>query len=256
MRNCFVTYLATESFLPGLVGLSVSLRRHNNTKLLVLVLETALTNKTINVIAHLKLEFRVVKQLHKDENYVQDFRNMRFTLSKLYCFSLFDFEKIVFLDADVVVLDNIENLFECPSISASIAGNFYPGNENWSELNSGVMVIDPNPDLFNKLIETLNSNTSYPSDFSDQTIINRTFPDWSSNLNLHLHHRYNMPSIYLNYYLSTECKSLSTTNISISKYVSIVHYWGLPKPWNLDKNKVEYNSHAAKIWRDIENEFI
>ena len=42
-------------------------------------------------------------------------------------------------------------------MSAVIAGKSYPGNESWNELNSGLMVIEPQKGLREALINKMNS---------------------------------------------------------------------------------------------------
>lgn len=65
------------------------------------------------------------------------------TIFKIKVFDAAEFEKIVFLDSDMVVLKNIDHLFDAPSLSAVPAGGVL--HTDWAnQLNSGLMVLEPN----------------------------------------------------------------------------------------------------------------
>ena len=71
---------------------------------------------------------------------------------KISIFNLETFNKIVYLDSDMQVVQNIDELFDKPHMSAVRAG------EDLDWLNSGIMVIEPNSTEFNKLLEIVYNN--------------------------------------------------------------------------------------------------
>jgi len=76
-----------------------------------------------------------------------------------------NFDKIIFLDSDLVILQNIENLF-------NLKGKFHAVVEmEIPQFNTGVMVVcDPEIDTFNELIETANNHPN--AMHGDQDIFN------------------------------------------------------------------------------------
>jgi alpha-N-acetylglucosamine transferase len=65
--------------------------------------------------------------------------------SKLRVWQLTDYDKIIFIDADLLVLKNIDKFFVHPQLSAA------PNDK--TIFNSGVMVIEPSMCVFKELME-------------------------------------------------------------------------------------------------------
>ena len=104
------------------------------------------------------------------------------------------FDKIVFLDSDMLITSNIDFLFERPDFSACQAGRFL--NPDWIRLNSGLMVIKPNEEtlqgLMTQLPLTLKKYAAEGKNVGDQDVINDFMPDWNSRVDLHLPECLNM----------------------------------------------------------------
>ena len=94
---------------------------------------------------------------------------------KLRLWEYEEFERIVFLDADTIVVKNIEKLFGYPEFSA--APNLYETLNDMHRLNSGVFVAEPSKRTFQDMLCTLD----IPDKFwkrTDQTFLESYFPDW------------------------------------------------------------------------------
>ena len=63
--------------------------------------------------------------------------------SKFEIFNLTQFEKIVYLDADIYVLKNLDHLFAAPHLTAALDGEYFNLWEGWPHFNAGCMVIEP-----------------------------------------------------------------------------------------------------------------
>ena len=77
------------------------------------------------------------------------------TFAKLLLFSLENFDKLIYVDSDMLILDNIDELFLEPHMSAVQAGRSVPGNELWTGLNSGLMVLRPERGLSEALVNSI-----------------------------------------------------------------------------------------------------
>lgn len=86
-----------------------------------------------------------------------------------------DYARAVFLDADTLVLRNIDRLFGYPEFSA--APNVYESLADFRRLNSGVFAARPSADTFARMLEALDQ----PGVFwrrTDQTFLESFFPAW------------------------------------------------------------------------------
>ena len=82
------------------------------------------------------------------------------------------YKKILYIDADMIVLQNIDFIFEINSnISAVYGGSNY---HKYQGIEVGVLLIKPSIDTYNNLIKTMNSD-NYDLRMSDQTLINDYF---------------------------------------------------------------------------------
>ncbi|SFE22865.1 glycosyltransferase [Roseivivax sediminis] len=86
-----------------------------------------------------------------------------------------EYERVVFLDADTLVLRNIDRLFDYPEFSA--APNVYEGLADFHRMNSGVFTARPSAATFEAMLARLDA----PGAFwrrTDQTFLQDYFPDW------------------------------------------------------------------------------
>ena len=142
------------------------------------------------------------------------------------------FDKIVFLDSDMVITSNIDFLFERPDFSACQAGHFL--NSDWVRLNSGLMVIEPNAKTFNGLMEqlplTLRKYAAEGKNVGDQDVMNDFMPDWASREELHLPEGLNM---FFKHLTLAKATGFSFDAADAEKKISVVHFIGAEKPWHL-----------------------
>lgn len=85
------------------------------------------------------------------------------------------YERVVFLDADTLVLRPIDRLFDYPEFSA--APNVYESVADFRRLNSGVFTARPSAATFDAMLARLD----VPGAFwkrTDQTFLEAFFPDW------------------------------------------------------------------------------
>ena len=81
------------------------------------------------------------------------------TFTKLHAWRLVRFDKCVFLDADTLVLYNVDELFEREELSAA-------PDVGWPDcFNSGVFVFKPSLETFERLLELAISEGSFDGNF-------------------------------------------------------------------------------------------
>jgi alpha-N-acetylglucosamine transferase len=85
------------------------------------------------------------------------------------------YERVVFIDADAIVLRPIDRLFEYPEFSA--APNVYEGLADFGRLNSGVFAAQPSQATFTAMLARLDAPGAFWKR-TDQTFLEAFFPAW------------------------------------------------------------------------------
>ena len=149
--------------------------------------------------------------------------------AKLRLWQLADFERVVFLDADTLVLRNIDRLFGYPEFSA--APNVYQSLEDFQRLNSGVFVAKPSLQTFDAMMAHLDKpDVFWRRDGPD--IPAGFFQDWHGLPifdNLLQYVWFNMPALW-------DWGS-----------VRVIHYQ-YEKPWQQDHPKAEQLKPLIALW--------
>ncbi|MBU2357862.1 MAG: glycosyl transferase [Alphaproteobacteria bacterium] len=85
------------------------------------------------------------------------------------------YDRVVFLDADTLVLRNCDKLFDYPEFCA--APNVYEGLADFRRMNSGVFTAQPDPATFAAMMKVLDAPGAFwPR--TDQSFLQAFYPDW------------------------------------------------------------------------------
>jgi alpha-N-acetylglucosamine transferase len=115
---------------------------------------------------------------------------------KLRLWQMEEYARVVFIDADALVLRNIDILFQYPEFSA--APNVYESVADFTRLNSGVFVAAPSHATFAAMLARLDA----PGAFwrrTDQSFLEDFFPGWHGlpvYCNLLQYVWFNMPDLW------------------------------------------------------------
>lgn len=198
-RYSYVTLVTNADYALGALALARSLKAvESRWGLLVLTTEQAATDletslgleklksagASVKVLSALPLS-KAFKERHSRRNQHARspftkgtkpiFHDPLDNFCKLQLWQLTEFERIVFLDADTLVVKNIDRLFGYPEFSA--APNLYETLTDMHRLNSGVFVAAPNQSTFEHMLQTLDKADAYwPR--TDQTFLEQYFPQW------------------------------------------------------------------------------
>ena len=223
------TYLAvcfTANYLPGAIALDRALKRTNAKYGLVVVCFD--DPGIIGPLRKNDIKYHIVQPIELPD-YIDDINrktnhsNWTNTFTKLKIFGLTQYSKIVFLDCDLLIIDNIDFLFDRPHMSAVSAGMRY-GMNMGVPFNAGMMVIEPNREVEDKLIDLLLTMSKDRSDpFSDNDVLCALYPEWDKQEELHLSDRYNL--IYETIHNYIEDGLLNEDDFVI------IHFTGPVKPW-------------------------
>ncbi|XP_078218548.1 glycogenin-2 isoform X12 [Callithrix jacchus] len=149
------------------------------------------------------------------------------TLTKLHCWTLTHYSKCVFLDADTLVLSNVDELFDRGEFSAA-------PDPGWPDcFNSGVFVFQPSLHTHKLLLQHAVEHGSF--DRADQGLLNSFFRNWSTaDIRKHLPFIYNLSSNTM-YTYSPAFKQFGSS-------AKVVHFLGSTKPWNY-----KYNPQSGSV---------
>lgn len=220
MKRAYTTVITGgDEYVPGVEVLGQSVRESGSSEALVLMATPDVPRMALDRLAARGWEIREIQPIaNPSTDDARLFERYKHSFTKLRVFELTGVDKVVFLDADTVVLQNVDDLFTRPSIAA--APDFFMPDH----FNSGVMVIEPSADLFGRLMEALTTAETY--DGGDQGFLNLFWPEWWAMPQQHrLPPTYNMP--HFNFQFIHAHPGLRRRFL---KETRIVHYT-LQKPW-------------------------
>lgn len=222
--QAFVTLATNDIYCQGALVLGQSLRNQRATRKLV-VLITPQVSSLLRVILSKVFDEVIEVNLIDSADYIHlaflKRPELGVTLTKLHCWTLTHYSKCVFLDADTLVLANIDELFDRTEFSAA-------PDPGWPDcFNSGVFVFQPSQETHGLLLQHATDHGSF--DGADQGLLNSFFSSWSTaDIHKHLPFIYNLSSNTA-YTYSPAFKRFGSS-------VKVVHFLGPTKPWNYKYN--------------------
>jgi len=176
--NAYITYVCSDNFVPGVVALYNSVKLTNcGNDFLVLVTDDV-SEESRSLLEGLDLKIVDAEKIYYNGKYKdkildrygkKDESWKMFT--KINIWKQIEYDKLVYLDADTIVLNNIEELFDYDELAAVAGGSVML---NYSGIEAGVLVMKPSINTYNNIIEALETD-SYDIKMSDQSFLNDYF---------------------------------------------------------------------------------
>lgn len=224
MKCSYVSILSTEAYLPGVLVLHYSLVRTGSRHPFLLLITPNVSERVRHVLAHHNIEYQVLERPIANPKRVGEGHRWYYNYSKIHIFNQIQFDKIVFLDADMLVNRNLDELFNKPHMSAVNSGGLLPELSSWRQLNSGLLVVEPSTELFSDMVSQVGAiEGSQPG--GDQAFLHAYFADWPNRKELHLDHTYNMFQKHIDRYHELFGYTLEE--------IKVFHFIGETKPWTL-----------------------
>ena len=192
MNAAYVTLVTNDDYALGALALARSLKRVDSDHELIVM--TTRTELALDQLIGEGCEVVAVERLPCSEEFNERHTRERqhtsapFTkgnkptfhdpldnFCKLRLWELDQYDRVVFIDADAIVVRDIRKLFGYPEFAA--APNLYETLADMHRLNSGVFVAEPSKYTFNDMLTHLDR----PDVFwrrTDQTFLETYFPDW------------------------------------------------------------------------------
>lgn len=269
MKRCFVSYMTNDRDLKGILVINYALIKYKSNYEYIVLCCDRVSDLTLNVLNQnnikiMNIDFKndLVK-LGVNYDIIDYLYNKHF-YHNFYVFLLNDYDECVYLDADLLILKNIDELFLLLKNHKKEENIIYMVNdllENTNKdliivkncFNAGVIIFKPNNLIF---YECINEIKKYELEFikkkfhSDQTIFN--ILNFNEIIQIKpLQFKYNIMPAIIDFFIKN--------NIFEENDISIIHYTLNCKPWQDIYNRSISNNVDIKYimkWLDLYNEFV
>ncbi|WP_241573287.1 glycosyltransferase family 8 protein [Rosenbergiella nectarea] len=206
--NAWATLLTQDNYLVGVIALQRSLKQQQSKWPLVVMVTPSISQATREQLVSEGCRWVDITPLYPKAELSQHYASAQFgeVWSKLRVWGLTDYRRIVFLDADMLAVKNMDELFDLPLPEGHIAACHacrcnpnqiasYPAgwqpnacHYTWQEkhqqppealdlyLNGGFLVLRPNAEMAQHLVEKvegIDDLSRYP--FSEQDLLNEVY---------------------------------------------------------------------------------
>ncbi|XP_038578738.1 glycogenin-2 isoform X5 [Micropterus salmoides] len=232
--EAFVTLATTDPYCMGAIVVARSLRRHGTTRSIVVMVTPNVSEQSRLSLKNVFDEVIMVDVMDsEDPLHLALLRRpeLGITFTKIHCWTLTQYSKCVFLDADTLVLCNVDELFERDELSAA-------PDPGWPDcFNSGVFVFIPSLHTHTRLLNHTLLHGSF--DGGDQGLLNSFFSSWPvEDISKHLPFVYNLSASSFYTYLPAFQQ--------FGHNAKIVHFLGVLKPWSSRNQRDDSHSHTME----------
>ncbi len=221
MRKAYVTTLTHgDAYAPGVEALGRSLRATGTREAMVLMVTADVPRPARTRLAAQGWTLHEVEKLkNPTPAHEQLFPRFDKVFTKLRAWELDGYDKVVLLDADMVVLQNLDELFERPELAAA------PDFLRPDRFNSGTMVLEPSREKLARMTAKLAGSRTY--DGGDQGFLNEFFGDWYTGPgDRRLPTWYNLPNFIYQF-----MHGHPSLRREAEQQAKIIHYM-VQKPWD------------------------
>lgn len=226
MKRAYVTLVNDCRYIEGVKVLSHSLAK-TGTEVPLVILTSGLEDYELSQLHGLRAAVWPVDHVEIQTSAVTNFPARSKTFSKINAWLLEDYEKCVFVDADVLVMRNLDYLFEYPEFSAAGSGDYF---------NTGVFVFEPSRHTFSRLrdaVARISEDNTY-SDDSEQEMLQRVFRAEFTPLPYRSNFRpYHNHGVLRNVLHRWRWSRSLLRRLKPEWTFDAIHYIGYPKPWEV-----------------------
>src|SRR3989344_6609098 len=154
-KYTFLSILTSDDYLPGLLVLAHSLQKTGTPLPLLVLLTPNISSETLTTLDSHRIAYKVLDYELINPTNVDKKHRWFSTYSKIFAFCQTEYDKVVYLDADMLILRNIDELFNYPHMSATNSGGMLPRKVSWTHLNSGLMIIEPSKKIFTDMLNRI-----------------------------------------------------------------------------------------------------
>lgn len=124
-KYCWVTLLGTDNYIAGVIGLYFSLQKAQSKYPLEVMCVESISRQAIDKLRELNISYKII---HEDlftgrlaDLYI-GCSNCLITINKWQIFDYTEYDKVCFVDADIIFYENLDWILETDHVMASIGG--------------------------------------------------------------------------------------------------------------------------------------
>jgi glycogenin glucosyltransferase len=227
-NQTYVTLLCTDDYTNGVVYLNENLKRVGAKYPLKCLVDETISEQALEVLKLNGIETIMkplipVPEVIKERNKSKGMGIWNTIFQKLWIFALTEYSKVVYLDSDIMVCANVDELFDKPHMSCvqdSAKILHIPEWEGFTEINAGVLVVEPDQMVFNEMIRMISLQALRPLTgtirdiYCDQRVIDDYYYGWKDLPHLHLGVEYNTFFAYLGRYEELDNKNIKILHLA------------------------------------------
>lgn len=235
-RIAAVTLLTDPSYLRGALVLGYSLRRIGWPHETLALVTEAIGEGPRRELSRFWNPIREVEPIANPVAAEQMGRAAFATVyTKLHIWNQTDYARLVYLDADTIVVGSLDELLAGPDFAAA------PAMTAPDLFNAGVMALEPSRARFEDMRSRIGTLPSY--DGSDQGFLNEYFKDWYEGpAGRRLALKFNVPRQI--FYYEPAWKRVYGD-------LRVLHFSGPGKPWELEAPQRKAIQKGSKGWRAL-----
>lgn len=194
----YVTLLTDNSYINGVIVLAESLKQVESKWPLACVITPDISEDNKELLRRLGIRIHERPIIHPNGTPLTDAPDVVVSLddpgyhkalAKFHIWNLTEYEKLVYIDADIIVKANIDELFEKEHMSAvpdkqHLDYTLY--DDASGSFCSGLVVIKPNAEEFNAIMDFFNNFDSHGKMIHDQWVLQEYYKDWKYQSSKHL----------------------------------------------------------------------
>ncbi|KAH8059780.1 glycosyl transferase [Aureococcus anophagefferens] len=232
-KDAYATVITNDGYAPGALALLQSLRASRSAKPRLVLVTSDVSERSRRLLRRLAtvVDVEPIPNPHTPLDGKECWARCGYT--KLALWGLTEYTKLVYVDADAVVLENVDELFAL-DVAFAAAPDIFPPDK----FNSGVMVLAPSKETFDAMLKVAPDARSH--DGGDGGFLNEFFDDWFEGpVAGRLAFRYNCQRT-----LHRFMHAHNAGFWDVCKPIKVLHFASVPKPWQDPKRRGELDD----IW--------
>lgn len=225
----YVCVLSTDDYLQGVLILNENLKALNSKYKLLCIINENICLNAIKILDYFNIKHKFIPSISYTSNC---YNRWNYTFDKINVFSLTEYKKIIYLDSDLLILKNLDHLFNLDQQTMVSDKPFTKG------YNSALMVIKPSKKDYHGLLNIIKKYSKENKDLvGDQNVINEYFKNKKINK---LNSSYNQMKGIIEQH-----RIISINDISPPvKYPKVIHYIYQPKLFMIYDKKIDIDDYT------------
>lgn len=270
-NNAYITLMSTNNYLYGCIGLMYSWKNTNSKYPFYCVVTKDISQTNIQILEKIGYKvivddlyiptsyFNLLKEYETTGEYATPVGNSTADLTKngwqygwtkLRIFNYTQFDKLLFIDADSYIVQNLDDVFNYPAWSSCVEYD-----AQWTGLHrflSSCFIIEPNKTVYNELLQLAEENPLILHPFTGEYQLSNDY----DLLNLYKNDWKEHPECCFPNYTYVDSYTIRTTAdflpflLNCFMKIKAIHLTG-PKPWLAGKNEVVNYGGEWGLWKEL-----